>query len=218
LSAKASTLSAQLRDRLAQVAIGVGGASELARQAKLSPSQVSRYINGRAEPSIESVAAIARCCDLSLDWLILGQGVANPDAASSITIPYFDVEASAGHGLPVDEPAAARGKLLLPSKVLGHLAARADAFFALPAKGDSMEPTIRSGTTLVARKMSDGELPGEGIHVLARSGQVFVKRLQMRAGGVVEIISDNTKYQKETMRLGDDEGTAQALRNPGVRP
>ena len=47
--------------------------SELAQQVQVSPSAIGMYEQGRREPSVDTLIALARCLRVSLDYLITGQ-------------------------------------------------------------------------------------------------------------------------------------------------
>lgn len=47
--------------------------AELARQLKISPSTVGMYEQGRREPSVETLAAMARLFGVSIDFLVTGK-------------------------------------------------------------------------------------------------------------------------------------------------
>lgn len=47
--------------------------SELARRLQVSPSAVGMYEQGRREPSVSTLVALARCFRVTLDYLITGE-------------------------------------------------------------------------------------------------------------------------------------------------
>lgn len=47
--------------------------SELAQRLQVSPSAIGMYEQGRREPSVDTLIALARCFQVSLDYLMTGQ-------------------------------------------------------------------------------------------------------------------------------------------------
>lgn len=47
--------------------------SELAQRLQVSPSAIGMYEQGRREPSVDTLIALARCFRVSLDYLMTGQ-------------------------------------------------------------------------------------------------------------------------------------------------
>ena len=69
-----------------------------------------------------------------------------------------------------------------------------DRDIALYARGDSMEPTIYSGDSLVIDKTMNSVTSDGGIYVINYDGELFVKRVQKQLNGTVAITSDNKNY------------------------
>lgn len=114
--------------------------------------------------------------------------------------PYYDVEASAGGGALVGE-----------ENLHGHLAFRAEwvremgldmaRCAALSVRGDSMEPTLADGDTiLVDLSQRDG---ADGIFCLRVGDTLLVKRVQHRLDGSLSVISDNPAYSPELLHPGE---------------
>jgi transcriptional regulator with XRE-family HTH domain len=190
--------------RLRELAQSRGGLNELARKAGISPSTLSRGSQGQAELSISTLVAVARACEVSLDWLVLGAvvGGPTPDSAGQIPIPFFRVEASAGPGRIAAENTPPDGEILLPAGVVALQGSiKLDDLCALLADGDSMEPTIGRGALLIIHKTR--RILREGVHVLIRGDAILVKRLQMREKCGLRLISDNPKYEPEDVQFDD---------------
>lgn len=100
-------------------------------------------------------------------------------------IPFLAQVASAGNGTELHEYEDTVGLICLPEIVAkGQLR-------ALKVKGDSMEPTLRSGDIVVC-DMNGWQ--GDGLYVLRDENSVYVKRVRRIRGGL-EIISDNEAYK-----------------------
>jgi len=110
-------------------------------------------------------------------------------AADTEKIPVFEQFFSCGKGQYVPETEYINGYIAIPEDLKtkrfeGHLAAS-------KIRGDSMEPTIFNGDTVICDNLGYQE---DGIYAIIFEGQGFVKRLQRVAGGV-RIISDNQAYE-----------------------
>lgn len=110
-------------------------------------------------------------------------------AADTEKIPVFEQFFSCGKGQYVPETGYINGYIAIPEDLKtkrfeGHLAAS-------KIRGDSMEPTIFNGDTVICDDFGYQE---DGIYAIIFEGQGFVKRLQRVAGGV-RIISDNQAYE-----------------------
>lgn len=110
-------------------------------------------------------------------------------AADTEKIPVFEQFFSCGKGQYVPETEYTNGYIAIPEDLKtkrfeGHLAAS-------KIRGDSMEPTIFNGDTVICDDLGYQE---DGIYAIIFEGQGFVKRLQRVAGGV-RIISDNQAYE-----------------------
>ena len=110
-------------------------------------------------------------------------------AADTEKIPVFEQFFSCGKGQYVPETEYINGYIAIPEDLKtkrfeGHLAAS-------KIRGDSMEPTIFNGDTVICDDLGYQE---DGIYAINFEGQGFVKRLQRVAGGV-RIISDNQAYE-----------------------
>ena len=110
-------------------------------------------------------------------------------ATDTEKIPVFEQFFSCGKGQYVPETEYINGYIAIPEDLKtkrfeGHLAAS-------KIRGDSMEPTIFNGDTVICDDLGYQE---DGIYAIIFEGQGFVKRLQRVAGGV-RIISDNQAYE-----------------------
>jgi len=110
-------------------------------------------------------------------------------AADSEKIPVFEQFFSCSDGQRVSDSGYADGYIEVPDdlkskKFQGHLAAS-------KIRGDSMEPTLFNGDTVICDDLGYRE---DDIYAIIFEGNGFVKRLQRVSGGV-KIISDNPSYE-----------------------
>ena len=73
---------------------------------------------------------------------------------------------------------------------------RSGEYFGLRVVGDSMEPKISDGDTIIVRKQETAE-PGEVIVATVNGSDACVKRLKTLEGGIM-LISTNPAYEPIT--------------------
>lgn len=103
-------------------------------------------------------------------------------------VPVYEQLFSAGHGQFLSEEEDVAGFIAAPQNLktyAGHLA-------ATYVRGDSMEPTLFNGDTIICDNLGyDGK---DGLYIIHYKGMGFVKRLKKTSGGI-SIISDNPVYE-----------------------
>lgn len=188
-----------LADRLQVLADRNGGLANLAREASINASVLTRCLDGGA-PSVATARAICAAAGVSLDWFLSGKGSDSPQATNGVLkIPLFSAEASAGPGLVPVADGEPEDFLFIPSGALTLQSGVAADLFALHARGDSMEPTLRNGALLIANKAD--QQAREGIYVIVRGDALLVKRTQIRENQTLRLKSDNTQYDDEEIDL-----------------
>ncbi|MEW6691680.1 MAG: S24 family peptidase [Pseudomonadota bacterium] len=120
------------------------------------------------------------------------------DAGEFTSAPFYDVEASCGHGAwnsqenIISMLAFRRDWLKAEGLDAKHLA-------AIRARGDSMEPTIQSGDTLLV-DLRVTTPRADGIYIIEQEGGLSAKRIQRAPDGTLYIRSDNPAYREFVMR------------------
>lgn len=124
----------------------------------------------------------------------------NPDH-DIFAIPRYTVRASAGDGEPVFEidtkgtPNYCRGGWAMEN---GY---KRDKLFSIVARGNSMEPLIQDGASLIVHRQE--EVVSGKVHVICRGDECYVKRLIRQLDGSVLVKSENPDY-KDVEVLPDD--------------
>lgn len=132
---------------------------------------------------------------VSIEWLLNGTGdkYAGSDTSKLLPVPQYAIQASAGGGSLVEaEPIEQH--LTLSREWLAREGIASNDLIGIYAQGDSMEPTITNGDSLLIdrdRNMigSDG-----GIYVINYEGELFVKRVQKLLDGRIAVTSDNKNH------------------------
>ena len=140
---------------------------------------------------------------ISINWLLYGQ---SPESLIEATDRFYkvryynDVSASAGGGsfneVEIYE------EIDIDPLFLKQLGGESELknIEAIKVSGDSMEPTFSYDDVIfINRSMND--IARGGIFTINTEHGLFVKRLQRRVDGKIDIISDNKEYQTESSDL-----------------
>lgn len=206
--------------RLKSAVENANGNRAVSERSGVPLSTLNGYLAGR-DMKASAAAKIARACGVSLEWLLIGEGDATEDGRSgpalsiasqgqsdSVSISFYeDAEPSAGFGrLGVDAPEPK--KVSISRFFLDELGLKPNHTIMLKVRGDSMEPTLKTGDRIV---LDTSPSSISGVTVFVSSGQLMVKRLSPTASGTIRIISDNDRYPSEEadvsrFRWGEPDG------------
>ncbi|OCH17850.1 S24 family peptidase [Aliivibrio logei] len=115
-----------------------------------------------------------------------------PTPKGMVSLTYYDVEASAGHGSLVEVEVATEinfAEVFLRDE----LGVNPKEVFAMKVKGESMYPTLKDGARVIIKRVD--EFAGDGIYVFRVNGQVMIKRLQFQPTKIT-FVSDNDHFYK----------------------
>lgn len=141
---------------------------------------------------------------ISINWLLYDQIVESLQEQTEklVKIKYFtNIYASAGGGAEnYDE----QSDFLDFQERLLHKVGITDTkcVEALNIVGDSMEPTLHDGNVVFVDR-SRLDINRGGIFIISTPGGLFIKRLQIKADGMIDLISDNPNYSAESIRVQD---------------
>ncbi len=183
-----------------------------AREVGIPQGTLRGLLAGKS-PTLETLVAIASSKSVEYQWLAVGEGprrrgqeISYPDF-SGVHAPFpstddvamvtrLNVEVSAGHGAIVehDDPV---DFVAFPASWLRRKGINPQAARVLTVRGDSMEPTIRSGDVLLV-DISWHAIRDNGIYVIVTGkSHVLVKRIHAKVDGSIRILSDNPAYPPE---------------------
>ena len=194
-----------LGSRIAKIADIVGGKKQLARAIGISESQLYRYISGDSQPTVEPLAAIAKCGSVHLDWLVLGEGPTGimrelNDGKSSYedNSNFIQIREYSEDGVePINLSAADLGKFAFNQLWLVKAGFRIEDLRLVRAHGDAMAPTIDNGDILIV-DISQKNFNGDAIYLLHVDTKLLVaKRLQHAADNGLVIVNDNAAYRDQ---------------------
>lgn len=203
-----------------------GKAVELARAIGREPSYVSRMLYpegkaGKKRIADDMMEVIETAFSLPRGWMDqvaaseMGPAIQTPlrpvvvvDSADDIdpehdifTIPRYTVKASAGGGEPVFEidtkgtPNYCRGGWAKDNNY------KRDRLFSIVAVGDSMEPLIQHGASLIVYRQE--EIDNGKVHVICRGDECYVKKLFKQMDGSVLVRSENPDYKDVEVKADD---------------
>ncbi len=143
---------------------------------------------------------------ISINWLFFDQN-ANmlvEETEKFFQVKYFSqVRASAGGGdmeFGEEFDMIKLDKKLLESifKTNNLEELKSKQIEAIKVNGDSMEPTLKNGSIIFVDRTTKNIFK-DGIYVVNTPGGLFVKRLNRKVDGSIELISDNSRYKPETL-------------------
>jgi phage repressor protein C with HTH and peptisase S24 domain len=177
---------------------------ELSEKLGINQNTLSQYEKGQRKVPDDIKQALADLFHVNIDWLVTGRGSMEslPEAASAepedeiVYLDILDVKASAGYGIENYEPGV-KGRMPFAASALKPHNAKKTKIFEV--SGDSMEPTLMNGDLVM---FVENDTSGNGIFLLNRNGELFVKRLRQFPGlNRITVISDNSKFPTEEVDL-----------------
>ncbi len=137
---------------------------------------------------------------ISVNWLFFDQAVdmLKAETEKFFQVHYFaDIRASAGGGAEVfDENYET---ISVDEKIMHNMVGMGNTELeAIHVDGESMEPTLQDGSIVfVDRTQTD--IDKNGIFIASTTGGLFIKRIQRRPDGMIDLISDNSMYPPQAV-------------------
>ena len=132
---------------------------------------------------------------ISINWLLYGQDPSSLiDSTDKYRIKYYPtISVSAGGGAYDNEDEFE--KLDMPDFFVNLVGGKENIknIEAINVTGDSMEPTLNNGNIIFIDKTKQ-DINKDGIYAFVNDNGLFVKRIQKRVDGGLDIISDNKEY------------------------
>lgn len=144
---------------------------------------------------------------ISINWILYGQ---SPESLIEATnkiymIKYYnDINASAGGGSSIENESIE--EVEIPEQFIAILGGEKELknIEAINVSGDSMEPTFAyNDIVFINRNKTD--LNRGGIFTIRTEAGLFIKRIQKRIDGMIDIISDNSVYPTQVLHPNDIE-------------
>jgi SOS-response transcriptional repressor LexA len=179
---------------------------DVANALGITPEHLS-MLKKRNKIPFEELAYFCAKRKISLNWLLFDQQIENiiTETEKFSKIRYFkDINASAGGGaINFDENYET---LYIDKKIIDK------DLDAINVIGDSMEPTIKDGSIIFIDR-TDKNIQNGGIFVVSTPAGVFVKRINLKSNGKIELISDNKLYPSEIIEEAEIIGKVVRIMN-----
>lgn len=176
---------------------------QLAEALSISRSTVQNWKDRNVMPYKE-VCDAALGMGVSLEWLLTGKGTKTESSSTArlLSVPHYAIQASAGGGSLV-EAEKIEQHLTLSREWLAREGISSNDLIGIYAQGDSMEPTITSGDSLLIDRDKNRVGSDGGIYVINYEGELFVKRVQKLLDGRIAVTSDNKNHMSIEISKND---------------
>lgn len=171
---------------------------ELARRIGVSHVSLHQWVTGKNEPSKEGLEALCTYFEVTPAYILYGDGNAPTGQTichdDSISIPLIDVDASCGYGALNDQMVTLIRFIKVSQELIRRYcpAARIGSLQIVTVVGDSMEPTIHDGDSIIIDR-SETVARRDGMYALRFGEGIFIKRIQILPNGA-RLVSDNKLY------------------------
>lgn len=155
----------------------------LARILNVSRSAVAMWENKWIEPGNETLIQLAALFDVSIEYLLDA-----PDAFNKSTGILVPVVGAVAAGIPIEAI-----EEVVDWEETPETLARTGEFFGLRIKGQSMEPRIMEGDTVIVRRQEDVN-SGDIAIVMVNGEDATCKKIVKHDSGGLTLISLNQTY------------------------
>ena len=149
-----------------------------------SRSTIAKIESGENDLTQKKVAAFAKALNVSIDFLMDGNG--NENNSQGVRIPVLGRIVA---GIPLEAIEEIEDYEEIPRKM-----AASGEFFALRIKGRSMEPKLAEGDIVIVRKQEDVD-SGDTAIVLVNGDEATVKQIKKTETGIMLIGFNVEVYQ-----------------------
>ena len=189
--------------------------SSLARKVGVSRQSVAFWLSGRNNPSEQTCENLGKLFGVNPIWLRTGnddvrlqpvvETEENNEDSGYIFVPEYELEFSCGGGNEPPTWVETSGGAAYKPDFFRKRHINAKRCKRVKADGDSMEPLICDGDSVLFVEMKEGEPIRDGrVYAMSYGGTLKIKRLYRRANGDLIIRSDNSaRYADEVVRNED---------------
>ncbi|WP_444658227.1 LexA family protein [Caproiciproducens sp. R2] len=157
---------------------------ELSKIINVSQASLSGYESGKYEPDNKTLLNLAAFFGVTTDYLLGKDSVPDPPGTSK-KIPVL-------RGLRAERSAESAKDVVGYEEISEEMARQGD-FFAIKMHGDSMEPRIQDGDTVIVQIRSAVET-GDIAVVSIRGDEATIKKIAKYESGIT-LIPYNPKYE-----------------------
>jgi SOS-response transcriptional repressor LexA len=153
---------------------------------------------------------------ISINWMLYGQDPSSLiDSTDKYWIKYYPtINVSAGGGAYDAQESFER--LDVPEFFVNLIGGHENIkhIEAINVTGDSMEPTLNNGNIIFIDKTKN-DVSKDGIYAFVNENGLFVKRIQKRIDGALDVISDNREYPMQVAKKGEIEVLGKVISSIG---
>jgi phage repressor protein C with HTH and peptisase S24 domain len=190
----------KLKDVLSESTIGKKVFDKHVAEALGIPQGTFASMKKRNSIPYEEILEFCALKKISVNWLFFDQAVdmLKEETEKFFHVRYFsDIRASAGGGAEVfDENFET---ISIDEKIMHNMVGMGNTELeAIHVDGESMEPTLQDGSIVFVDR-TQTNIGKNGIFIASTTGGLFIKRIQQRADGMIELISDNSMYPPQAI-------------------
>ena len=191
----------KLKDVLSESSIGTKVFDKDVATALHIPQATFATMKKRNSIPYEEILEFCALKKISVNWLFFDQAVdmLKEETEKFFQVRYFsDIRASAGGGAyGFDEED--HEMISIDEKIMHNMVGMGNTELeAIHVDGESMEPTLQDGSIVFVDR-TQTNINKNGIFIASTTGGLFIKRIQQRVDGMVELISDNSMYPPQAI-------------------
>ena len=191
----------KLKDVISETKIGSKVFDKDVATALNIPQATFATMKKRNSIPYEEILEFCALKKISVNWLFFDQAVdmLKEETEKFFQIRYFsDIRASAGGGAyGFDEDAYET--ISIDEKLMHNMVGMGNTDLeAIHVDGESMEPTLQDGSIVFVDR-TQTNINKNGIFIAQTLSGLYIKRIQQRADGMVELISDNSVYPPQAI-------------------
>lgn len=196
-----SDIIEKLKDVLSETTIGKKVFDKDVATALNIPQATFATMKKRNSIPYEEILEFCALKKISVNWLFFDQAVdmLKAETEKFFQVRYFsDIRASAGGGAyGFDEEE--HDMISIDEKIMHNMVGLGNTELeAIHVDGESMEPTLQDGSIVFVDR-TQININKNGIFIASTTGGLFIKRIQQRADGMIELISDNSMYPPQAI-------------------
>jgi phage repressor protein C with HTH and peptisase S24 domain len=195
-----SEIIEKLKDVLSESSVGKKVFDKDVATALNIPQATFATMKKRNSIPYEEILEFCAIKKISVNWLFFDQAVdmLKAETEKFFQVRYFaDIRASAGGGAyGFDEDFET---ITIDEKIMHNMVGMGSTELeAIHVDGESMEPTLQDGS-IVFIDRTQTNVSKNGIFIASTTGGLFIKRIQQRVDGMIELISDNSMYPPQAV-------------------
>ncbi|PHS40080.1 MAG: phage repressor protein [Sulfurovum sp.] len=190
----------KLKDVLSESRIGKKVFDKDVATALNIPQATFATMKKRNSIPYEEILEFCALKKISVNWLFFDQAVdmLKAETEKFFQVRYFsDIRASAGGGAEVFDESFET--ITLDEKIMHNMVGLGSTELeAIHVTGESMEPTLQDGSIVfIDRTLTN--INKSGIFIAQTLNGLYIKRIQQRVDGMIELISDNSVYPPQAI-------------------